>query len=690
MSLFAELKRRNVLRLAAAYVVSAWLIIQVVETIFPAFGFGSAAIRIVVIVLAIGFVPVVVFAWAFELTPEGLKLDKDVDRSASITSTTGKKLDRVIMVILALALGYFAFDKFVLDPARDQEIAEAAREEGRDEAIRGSVGSGKPMVAALPFASIGGGEDSDFFAAGVHDDLLTQMAQLQSIRVISRTSVMEYADTERNIREIGEALGADVILEGGVQSAGNRIRINAQLIDARTDAHLWAETFDRELTPANIFEVQTEIARAITSSLQATLTEHDDKVLDVIPTQNMAAYRAYHRAMEIERTDGSWMREQYREALEEAVALDPNFTRAWVDLVQYFTHANYFFEHDPELTTRAEEIIERLRTLAPGSADYLEAQSFYVYYVLKDYDRASELISAAHALRPSDTDILAVKTWIQRRQGDYEGRIETIRQIQELTPGDLTATGRLVNDLMMLHRYDEAAAEIEQAGSDSLELASWDSLLQLREHGDLARWSAEFMALGEKYPDDLRRDDMMTALLAARDFTAAEALYADMPEPDMSGEIIDNAMVEKKLPLMLIDWFLDDEDRLKEAAAELQRLFDRLYSGGGMSELGYTAQSSLVAAVLGDREKTTRLVDIYMRESRKDLTARALFLHESCRILGIAGAAVEAADCIRTGLAESSFVMPFLDPFLPHYDPVREHPAFVELLAELDDSADTT
>ena len=247
MTVFAELKRRNVLRVAAAYVAVSWLLIQVVETLFPVFELPDAAIRTVVIVLAIGFVPALVVAWAFELTPEGLVRDADVDRaSASIRAST-KRLDRIVMVALALAVGYFAFDKFMLDPARDLAIAEAAKEEGRAEAVQNKRDAGPPVIAVLPFSAVTATEDSEFFAAGVHDDLLTKLAQLPSMLVISRTSVMEYKDVQRNMREIGEALGADAILEGGVQSAGNRIRINAQLIDAKTDEHLWAETYDLSL-----------------------------------------------------------------------------------------------------------------------------------------------------------------------------------------------------------------------------------------------------------------------------------------------------------------------------------------------------------------------------------------------------------------------------------------------------------
>jgi TolB-like protein len=239
LSLFNELKRRNVFRIGAAYVVGAWLLIQVTETIFPLFGFGDTPARLVVIVLAIGFIPSLIFSWVFEITPEGLKKDADIDHEESITQATGKKLDRIILVVLALALGYFAFDKFVLDPARDRSNIEIARQEGRTAALNESYGD--KSIAVLPFDNRSNREEDQFFTDGIHDDLLTTIAKIGSMKVISRTSVMEYRDTIKKIPQIAQELGVANILEGGIQRSGNHVRINVQLIDAATDDHLWAE-----------------------------------------------------------------------------------------------------------------------------------------------------------------------------------------------------------------------------------------------------------------------------------------------------------------------------------------------------------------------------------------------------------------------------------------------------------------
>lgn len=671
MSLVKELVRRNVFRVVLAYAAAAWVLVEVMDLLTGIYEAPSWVMKSVVAVVLLGFVPVVILSWVYQVTPDGVR--KDGAEHATSATASGHQLNTAVIVMVVVAIGFFVAGRLSKDAGEYQFTA----------------ADGPPMIAVLPFVSKSLDGDSEFFAAGVHDDLLTKLAQLQSMRVISRTSVMEYRDTEINIREIGNALGADAILEGGVQSAGNRIRINAQLIDARTDEHLWAQTYDRDLSMTNIFDVQTEIARAITVALETTLTDHDADVLTTIPTQNMAAYRAYRRAKEIQDTKGSWMREEYLQALEEAVALDPGFTRAWVDMVQYLTHANYFSEHDPALTVRAEEILERIRELAPDSADHLVAQSYYVYYVLKDYDQANELISQAHALRPSDTEILAVKSWIQRRQGDFDGRIETLERIRALNPGETSMTDIIVQTLMMARRYDEAGDEIIRAKTENYRLGYWNAILQLREHGDLARWAADVIALGKEFDDEVETPDLIEAYLAVRDFTAAETLITAMPEPDISGDVAEGKFFDKRVPQLLIYWFLGDEERLTEVAMETQRYLDRVRSGRGIGEFAYAQVAGLIAAVRGDAEESMRLHRIAQREGDKDLTARTLFFDQQCATLGIAGLAKAAVDCIRTSLEMPSLFVPFLDPFLPHYDPIREDPAFVALLAELGDAANS-
>jgi len=309
-------------------VVFSWLLIQVTETVFPLFGFDDTPARLVVIVLAIGFIPSLIFSWVFEITPEGLKKDADVDSEKSLTQTTGRTLDRIILVVLALALAYFAFDKFVLDPVEDEQIAQSARQEGLTAALTKSYGD--KSIAVLPFENRSNREEDQFFTDGIHDDLLTTIAKIGSMKVISRTSVMEYRGTIKKIPQIAQELGVANILEGGIQRSGNHVRINVQLIDAVTDEHLWAEIYDRELTAENLFAVQSEITKMIADALQARLSTNEQLRIDAKPTDNLQAYEAYMRGRQLMATRNAANLKLASEEFSKATEIDPSFALAWV------------------------------------------------------------------------------------------------------------------------------------------------------------------------------------------------------------------------------------------------------------------------------------------------------------------------------------------------------------------------
>jgi TolB-like protein/Tfp pilus assembly protein PilF len=434
LSLFNELKRRNVLRVGAAYIVAAWLVIQVVETILPAFGFDSAAVRIVVIVLAVLLVPVLIFAWAFELTPEGLRRDYEVDRSRSITPQTSKRLDRLIMVVLALALGYFAFDKFVLDPVRDVDIAEAAHQEGRSESLIESFGD--KSVAILPFKNRSAREDDAFFVDGIHDEILTELARIGSLRVISRTSVERFRDTSKSIGDIGELLDVKTILEGGVQRAGDRIRINVQLIDVDTDNHIWAENYEKEMTAGSIFRIQKEIATAVAKSLEATLTVQDEQQLSSVPTENLAALEAYflgRQAME-KRTAASL--DEAENLLTRAIELDPGFAIAYVELANTYGFQAFYSNRPPKQAWQlAEPLLDRALTIDErlGQAYIAKAR-----FLGTNEDRAAVIEKAEF--------------------------VESLyRKGLELAPGYASGYRWYSNLLSTLNRNEEALVQLEKA-----------------------------------------------------------------------------------------------------------------------------------------------------------------------------------------------------------------------------------
>lgn len=457
MLLFDELKRRNVLRVGAAYVVTAWLLIQVSETIFPLFGFGDAPARLVVTVLAIGFIPALIFAWVFQLTPQGLKRDGDVDRSLPNAPPTGKKLDRMIMVVLALALGYFSFDKFVLSPERETKIIEQALKAGAEQALEESRldEQGEKSIAVLPFTTRSNQEETTFFADGIHDDLLTRLANIGSLKVISRTSVLQYRDTAKNLREIGMELGATAILEGGIQQAGGNVRINMQLINAETDEHLWAQTYDRALTLENVFTIQSEIAEAIATQLAATLSPAERTRIRQKPTLNFEAHTAYIKGRQLF-TDQSFTSLRAAQAkFEEAIEIDPDYTEARVGLA----HAYAQLAHTGAITVQmmldyGQQQIDRAISEDPENS---YAQAVYgLYRYARGRDDAEDTFKYAIELNPNDVDVLDIYADFLRDEERHQEALPIIRRALELDPLSVSLFHDLGRSEIALGQFEEA------------------------------------------------------------------------------------------------------------------------------------------------------------------------------------------------------------------------------------------
>ncbi len=333
MSFFAELKRRNVFRVCIAYLITAWLLMQVADILLETFKAPEWAMQFIVVLLVIGFFLTLFFSWAFELTSEGIKLEKGVDRTHSITTQTGRKLNQAILLLMALAIVYLLFDKFSApDPmvSPPGTIAETAEQPTTTPVAESEPEISRQSIAVLPFENRSNREEDQFFTDGIHDELLTTIAKIGSMKVISRTSMMEYRGTTRKIPEIADELGVAHILAGGIQRSGGQVRINVQLIDARTDEHLWAEIYDRELTVDNLFSIQSEISNAIAEALQTTLSPTEQRRIDVTPTDNLQAYNYYLEARQLVTTRNSAKLEQARELFTRAVELDPEFALAWV------------------------------------------------------------------------------------------------------------------------------------------------------------------------------------------------------------------------------------------------------------------------------------------------------------------------------------------------------------------------
>src|SRR5437879_6983406 len=264
--------------MAGLYLVGAWLLVQVAGTVLPMFGAPDWLPRSIVILLAIGFLPALVFSWVFELTPQGLKRDEDVRPEESIAPRTARRMNRIIIAVLVLALGYFAFDKFVLTPRRA-----AVPDEAR---FANSILA--KSIAVLPFENLSDDKGAAYFADGIQDEILTKLATIADLKVISRTSTAKYKSKPEDLKTVSQQLGVATVLEGSVQKAADKVRVNVQLIDARADSHLWAKSYDREMK--DVFAVESQVAQEIADSLQAKLSTADTSTLAAAPTKDTAAY----------------------------------------------------------------------------------------------------------------------------------------------------------------------------------------------------------------------------------------------------------------------------------------------------------------------------------------------------------------------------------------------------------------
>ncbi len=463
MSIIEELKRRNVFKVAIAYVVLAWLSAQVAELLLETFGAPDWVLKTLLMLLMIGFPFALFFAWAFELTPDGLKKEKDVDRSQSITPQTGRKLDFTIIAVLVLGLAYFAWDKFITGPVQDKGSTEVVSESSTDAVPESALPADK-SIAVLPFDNRSNQEEDEFFTTGIHDDLLTQLAQISSLRVISRTSVAQFKGTTKSIREIAEMLGVATILEGGVQRAGNQVRINWQLIDAATDTHLWAQTYDCELTANNIFSIQSEIASAVTDAMRATLSPEEQQRISSVPTENMQALEEYFkgRAEMDQRTLPAI--ESARMRFEHARQLDPGFALAYAGEAQSIllladSGSSYGEIPVAETIRLARPLMVRALELAPRDAQVLgvygllEVNDFNVELALNYYGRSV-------ALNPSSGDVLNWQRMAQGFAGQFKESVETNMRMVEIDPMSMITLYNGVLNIASLEGSDPLTIEM--------------------------------------------------------------------------------------------------------------------------------------------------------------------------------------------------------------------------------------
>jgi len=358
MSFIAELKRRNVIRMAGLYLVGAWLLVQVASTVLPMFGAPEWLPRSVVILLAIGFIPALIFAWVFELTPEGLKRDAEVTPEESIAPQTARRMERMIVAVLLLALAYLGFDKFVLAPRREAAlVATATASAATKSASAAALAANNKSIAVLPFTDLSPTHDQEYFSDGMAEEILNALAQVKDMKVAGRTSSFYYKGRNEDLRAIAKALGVAHVLEGSVRKQGNQVRITAQLINAADGTHLWSHAYDGDLK--DVFALQENIARAITDQLQVVLEGEQKTRLVPVSTSNPEAYSLYLQATAIfDRRDSPRFPDAIAD-LEQAIKLDPKYARAHSRLAALYVVLSSY--NDVDTTQAHEKVLEHAR-----------------------------------------------------------------------------------------------------------------------------------------------------------------------------------------------------------------------------------------------------------------------------------------------------------------------------------------
>ncbi len=442
---FCELKRRNVYKVAMAYVIAGWALAQGLAQVLPVFSVPNWIIQLLVVLIVMGLPVALGLAWAFELTPEGIKRTEELDTTAVVASHKKRAWLYVVVAGALVSIGLFFLGRYTAAPLQNAATEALAK-----------------SIAVLPFENLSDDKQNTYFADGVQDQILTNLARVSELRVISHTTVRQYkSGMPRNLRQIGQQLGVTYILEGSVQRAGDRLRIAAQLIDARTDSQIWAETYDR--TAADLFTIQSELAESIVAQLQAKLSPQQKAWIEERPTQDLVAFELYLRAKQI--VDSYLIADNVRTALlsalqslDQAIKRDPDFVSAYC----YIARANdllYFFDLDPtpDRILLAEAAVKAALRLRPDSAEAHFAMADFLFRCHRDYDGALQELAIARPGLPNDTAFFILSGYINRRRNNWVQAERDFSDAVALDPRNPNAYNLLADTYNLRRRHDLGA-----------------------------------------------------------------------------------------------------------------------------------------------------------------------------------------------------------------------------------------
>ncbi len=667
-SFFAELKRRNVFKVAVAYAVVAWLLIQAASILFPTFEAPPWVMKVFVTAIAAGFPLALVIAWAFEMTSEGMKRTEEISPDEQIPQWSRRKFAMLVACIATMAIGLLVFQlwhsqrKEVVAPIPSQNAAAAA--------------SSAKSIAVLPFASLSEDKANAYFADGIQDEILTRLSKIAELKVISRTSTQQYQSKPGNLAEIAKQLGVAHILEGSVQKAGESVRVNVQLIKAEGDSHLWAETFDRKLT--DIFAVESEVAERIASSLEAKLTGREKEAVNYVGTKIPAAYDAYLRGIALRNTQSREDQDRLIQYCRQAVALDPNYAAAWSDIAAAEGLKYIQGERSEAQRALVKEAAENALRLDPEHGSGHAAMGMYLYYCLQEYDKALVELQKSREQAPNNPLALQAIGLVKRRQGKLDESIELQLQAAQSDPLNQDIWVNLAWSYRGMRKFPDALAMFDRALS-----------IAPNEHSIVDRKAETYFAEGD-LAAALRLMEQLNPGLTDQAYFGRVGILASQRKFDEAIARITSDLAKAQSPPAFIVAVMhltlgqlhiaagrrdQAQPFLLKADAELNEL-GRSNNGPDVTRL-----SLEIPAALGRRQEVEREASAYIAREAKDRWSGPGAEADAARAFAILGDRDRALSIL-----ERLLVLPYADSLTPAYlrldplwDPIRNDPRFQKL-----------
>lgn len=678
-----ELRRRHVFRVAVAYAVVGWLLIQFATQVFPVFNLPGWAAQLVVLLILLGFPVALVLAWAFEMTPEGVRRTEPA-HSPEATSPeqrrhVGRKLDFAIIGVLALAVAALLWRQL--------------HEHAPPAAAVSSMSATAKSVAVLPFENLSTEKENEYFASGMQDEILTRLANIRDLKVISRTSTLKYASRPENLKVVAAELGVATLLEGSVQRAGSAVHINLQLINAQDDNHLWAESYDREIK--DIFGVERDVATKVADALKATLLPQEAARVASVPTQNQEAYDLYLRALAFaNRASDQYaltraVMPQAAELLQQALTRDPGFARAAALLGRVNMYL-YFFggERTDARLAAAKTAADQALALQSDLGEGHEALASYWYWGFRDYAHALAELDLARKAQPRNADIEMLGAAIARRQGKWEQTLDSLRQAAVYDPRNSAVPFEIGQTEAMLRRY----AEADQAYAHAAELSADRALSVVRRAWNTLNWTGDIAPLRsalEALPagSEARRVDsgFFFALdWFSRDYAAA-AQILEASTSDIWTAVNGNSVLPRRLLLAWACAARGDAAKANslytEVHAQLQAAVrDRpddwdLHMGLAFAAAGIGAKDEAIA----EGRRVAELLPV-----SRDAFAGTEMQSHLARLYVRIGENDQAIALLQQGMSAPAgmFISPGILRVDPVWDPLRSDPRFQKLIAD--------